>query len=534
MNIARLGGLTPALVLGALAWSALAATQPAIAQQPKKGGTIVLAVGADPTTLSRNLSSDFSVGPVGCILYQGLTRLTGAGEVKPMLAKSWTVSPDNKTYSFELNKANWQDGKPFTSADVQYSLLEISTKYSSTFSSTGRMIEAIDTPAPDKVTIRLKQPYGPFLQQLSCSQGGAIMPKHVYEGTNPLQNPASTTTPVAMGPFLLSEWKRGQHLRLTRNPDYWEPGKPYLDEVVLKVIPQASARTQALLAGEVDYISYYFLPVNDYEQVKANPKLMTIPSTISPGTDMLFFNVQRKPFDDKRVRQALFMATDRDYLLKTAYLGYGGVGTMPFTNRIPWAVNGDVDYRKMYPFDVAKANALLDEAGLKRGADGIRFKFDLVYSADEVAPPLVATAIKSMWRAVGVDVNNVANERTTYAKRVFVDRDFDGMLTGYTSYDDPGLGLARIFVTSSINQLFGNASGYSNPKVDELFQKGEQTTGQEARGAFYKQVQAILAEDLPVLNLHEKIVYDARSLKLKGPMKDNYFANSWGDNWLEQ
>ena len=531
MNIARLGGLTPALVLGALAWSALAATQPAIAQQPKKGGTIVLAVGADPTTLSRNLSSDFSVGPVGCILYQGLTRLTGAGEVKPMLAKSWTVSPDNKTYSFELNKANWQDGKPFTSADVQYSLLEISTKYSSTFSSTGRMIEAIDTPAPDKVTIRLKQPYGPFLQQLSCSQGGAIMPKHVYEGTNPLQNPASTTTPVAMGPFLLSEWKRGQHLRLTRNPDYWEPGKPYLDEVVLKVIPQASARTQALLAGEVDYISYYFLPVNDYEQVKANPKLMTIPSTISPGTDMLFFNVQRKPFDDKRVRQALFMATDRDYLLKTAYLGYGGVGTMPFTNRIPWAVNGDVDYRKMYPFDVAKANALLDEAGLKRGADGIRFKVTMVFSADEPEPPLVSAALKVMWRAVGVDLVNEALDRTSAGKRMFDTRDFDTTMTSYVSFGDPALGIARIFVTSSIGKVFGNPTGYSNPAVDALFEKGEQATDLAERGGHYRQAQAILAQDLPVLTLHERVLYDGIAKSIRGIEEENYLL-SWRDAWL--
>ena len=521
-----------ALTAAVLATVGLSAPASA-ADTPRKGGTVIFTLGGDPPWVNPILSTGIPEGVTGCIIYEGLTQATTAGGIEPKLAKSWSVSPDGKTYSFDLVKANWHDGKPFTSADVKFSLIEGSSKYAAAFAPAGRAIESIETPAPDKVIIKLKYPFGPLLATLGCSLRGAILPAHIYQGTEIPKNPANTTNPVGTGPFKLAEWKRGDHLRYVRNNDYWDPKKPYLDGVIGKIIPQPAARVQALIAGEVDYVSDYYLAPNDYAQVKASAKHELMEAIQPPTIDLMFLNNNRKPLDDKRVRQALLMATDREYLVKTGYLA-GEVGTMPFTNRLPWAADPNIDYRKMYPLDPARANALLDEAGLKRGADGIRFKFDLVYSADEVAPPLVATAIKSMWRAVGVDVNNVANERTTYAKRVFVDRDFDGMLTGYTSYDDPGLGLARIFVTSSINQLFGNASGYSNPKVDELFQKGEQTTGQEARGAFYKQVQAILAEDLPVLNLHEKIVYDARSLKLKGPMKDNYFANSWGDNWLEQ
>ena len=151
---------------------------------PKRGGTVVFATGADPVTLSRNFGSNTTDGFIACILYQGLTRIDAKGDVQPMLAKSWTVTPDGKTFSFDLVKANWQDGKPFTSEDVKYSLIQISAKYSSIFAGAGAVIDTIETPAPDKAIIKLKQPYGPFLLSLACPQGGAILPKHVYEGTN--------------------------------------------------------------------------------------------------------------------------------------------------------------------------------------------------------------------------------------------------------------------------------------------------------------------------------------------------------------
>jgi peptide/nickel transport system substrate-binding protein len=264
-------------------------------------------------------------------------RMDANGDPQPLLAKSYTVSPDGKTYSFDLVKTNWEDGVPMTSDDVKYSLLEVSSKYSSVFAGAGRVIDTIDTPAPDKVIIHLKQPYGPFLISLACQQGGSVLPKHIYEGTNPLTNKATTEKPVGLGPFLLKERKRGDHLTLVKNPNYWEPGKPYLDEVIAKIIPQAGSRTQALIAGEVDFITNYFLPASDYNVVKSNPKLLLAKSSTPPSVDFMFLNVNRKPLDNKKVRQALFIAMDRDYIAKTAYLGVGGAGTtlrppLPYPN----------------------------------------------------------------------------------------------------------------------------------------------------------------------------------------------------------
>ena len=500
---------------------------------PQRGGTMIFTLATDPPTLNPSVSSSFPTQLVGCIILQGLTRVDSAGDIKPLLAKSWTISPDGKTYTFELNKANWQDGKPFTSEDVRYSLLEVSSKYSSTFRGAARKIDGVDTPAPDRAVIRLKEPYGPLLLSLACSQGGAIVPAHVFQGTDALKNPASTTAPVGLGPFLLSEWKRGDHLRLTRNPDYWEAGKPYLDGLVAKIIPQAASRAQALQAGEVDYVTYFYLPSTDYAQIRANPKLDLKPARVAPGTNFMFINVQRKPLDDKLVRQALFMAIDRTYLLRNVFLGLGAEGVMPFTSQIKWAANPEIDYRKMYPFDVAKANAMLDEAGLKRGADGVRLKLELMYFAESQELARAAAAVKAMWREVGVELTIAGLDRAIAIKRMYKERDVDVSLVTMTSYGDPAIGIARNFVTAGIGKSFSNAAGYSNPEVDALFVKGEQSTNIGDRATHYHKVQAILAVDLPVLTLHERDKFDGMSRSIEG-IDDENFTITWRDAWRKQ
>lgn len=498
---------------------------------PVRGGSVVLGLGADPAGLNPAVSTSAQDLMVGCILYQGLTTTTDKGDIRPMLAKSWTISPDGRTYTFELNAAKWQDGKSFTSEDVKYSLLEVNSKFSPVFAAAGRAIDSIDTPAPDKIVMHLKQPFGPMLISLSCSNGGAILPEHVFKGTNISANPASTAQPVGLGPFTLKEWVRGDHITMVRNPDYYEQGKPYLDQVIFRIIPQAASRTQALLAGDVDYTSYYYVSTNDYPVLRADPNLRLVPAGLPPSINMLVFNVTRKPLSDKRVRQALAMATNRDFLERAAFRNNGSVGTMPFPSKIAWAADPDIDYRKMYPFDVAKANALLDAAGLKRGPDGTRFKINMLYQSDDPELPVAAVSLKDMWKAVGVDLTVVPVDFATSIPRMFKQRDFDTMMIAYTSFGDPALGLARIFITSAIGKTYGNSSGYSNKTVDDLFAEAEQATTQGERGVLYRKVQTILADDLPMLTLNERGMSDAVSTTLRGVDGENYLI-SWRNAYL--
>lgn len=510
--------------------------QDALAQEPKKpqkGGTLVVGIGSDAPTVSPVLSTGIPDRMIGCSIYEGLINYASDFTARPLLAKSWTISPDGKTYEFLLRSAKWHDGKPFTSEDVKWSLIEASTKYSPLFAPAGRQIESVEAPAPDKVVIKLKQPFGPLLLSLSCAGGGAILPAHVFKGTDLPSNPASTASPVGTGPFKLTEWQRGNFIRLTRNKDYWNAERPYLDEVAVKIVPQAPARMQALQAGEIDQIPGQFFPSSNHSLVRADNRLKLVTSGFPPGTTFVFFNVTRKPFDNVKVRQALFFATNRDFLVKTAWQGDGTPSLRPWTSAIGWAANPEVDYSKMYPFDPKRANALLDEAGFKRGADGKRFSLRFTYPANSVEFGQVALALQSMWKDVGVEVTVEALELATFMKRMFVDREFDVSINIYTSAGDPSLGVARTFVTSSIGRPYGNPSGYSNPEVDRLFALAETGIDQADRAKHYTAVQKILAQDLPSLAIRDYRTQDVATKKLSGAW-EVLGPISFGDAWLEQ
>ncbi len=503
------------------------------AETPHRGGTAILVLPQEPPVVNPNVTQGLPDKIIGCIFYEGMVSITPEGEVIPRLAKSWTITPDGKTYSFELGKAEFHDGKPVTSEDVKYTLLEVSAKYSPSFTAAGRDIDHIDTPAADKVVISLKEPFGPFLQSLACEQGAAVMPSHLFRGTNPLQNPATTQAPVGTGPFKFVEWKRGDHIRLVKYDKYHREGRPYLNGLIAKIITDSGARMQALAAGEVDIVPE-FEPSNR-AMVAANPKLQVVQSDVAPLFNSIFMNITRKPLDDKRVRKALFMATDRDYLVKNAFSGVGNVGTMPFTKDIAWAANPDIDYSKMYPYDPVKAGAALDEAGFKRGVDGKRMTLHLAIFSNEHQEFLpVSVALKSMWQAAGIETVIDAMESGTLVKKVYVDRDFDTFLMSYTSLGDPALGIQRAFISGTLNKPYGNPTGYSNPTVDALFQKGEHATDVQERGKYYREAQTILAEDLPSLTIRDYRAIDGATKRLHdlwGKVQSG--SEDWAEAWLE-
>ena len=156
---------------------------------PVKGGTMIMVLSGDPASVNPAISNSLLDMTIGCMVYQPLVDLDVEFRPKGVLAKSWTISPDALTYTFNLIQTNWQDGKPFTSADVKYSIAEVTSKLKPSFQESAKAIDSIETPDPQTVVIKLKKPFGPFLMSLACEQGGAIMPKHLFEGTDPLKNP---------------------------------------------------------------------------------------------------------------------------------------------------------------------------------------------------------------------------------------------------------------------------------------------------------------------------------------------------------
>ncbi|MBI3711271.1 MAG: hypothetical protein HY246_26815 [Proteobacteria bacterium] len=532
-------GTRRSALLAALACCAVAAlgTQspaPAAEETPQYGGTAIAALGAEPAVLNPDISVGVPDIFTGCILYDALVRFGEGFKIVPSLAKSWEIAPDSLTYTFHLETANWADGKPVTSADVKFSLLELSSKYGAKFNSPGRAIQDIDTPDPLTVIIRLSKPFGPFLFSLACEQNAAVLPAHVFRGTDVFKNPATLTAPIGNGPFQLAEWVRGDHLTFTRNPNYWMKGKPYLDRIIVKIMPDSAARILALQAGEVDFVDEYYFPLSAH-MIFANDPRFELQEVSYPSNDLIILNTRRAPLDKPKVRQALLTALDRNFIHKNVFHDIGAPAVSAIDTRIKWANNPAVNYDKMYAYDPARAAKLLDEAGVRPGADGTRFAMRVSFDTGRPEYTSWAQAMQRYWQAVGIKVVLEGAERPVVLKRVYTDYDFDATLQNYTTSGDPALGISRIYATESIKQgqAFNNASGYSNPEIDELFSKGRDAASQDERAKYYFKIQELIASDLPTLTIHQQTEVDAASVRLRGMWKAaNY--QWWHEAWLRK
>ena len=242
----------------------------------------------------------------------------------------------------------------------------MSAKYGPKFLAPGSFIQAVETPDALTAIVKLSKPFGPFLFSLACEQNAPILPAHVFQGSDVPKSEASLSKPVGNGPFMLQEWVRGDHLTFVKNPNYWRKGQPYLDKIVVKIMPDAAARVLALRAGEVDFIDEYYFPLSAYAQFAKDPNYI-VQDISYPSDDLAIINTKKPPLDNAKVRQALMTAIDREFLHKAVFYGIGGVPQSAVDTRIGWAYNPAVSYSKMYPYDPKRSAALLDEAGVKAG-----------------------------------------------------------------------------------------------------------------------------------------------------------------------
>ena len=504
------------------------------AETPQRGGTMIIGNGDEPRVLAPDFSANVPDVMVGCMIYDGLVRFAPGFEIVPGLAKSWEISPDGLDYTFHLVDATWTDGQKLTSEDVKFTLTEISAKYGPKFIAAGKAIDHIDTPDPLTVKIHLKQTFGPFLFSLVCEQNSGIMPRHVFEGSDLLKNPALTETPIGSGPFKFAEWARGDHITVTRNDTHWKSGQPYLDKIIIKDIPDSSARILALQAGELDMIEEYYFPLNFYKLISSDPHFQL--KEVGYGADdLITFNTKNKPFDNPAVRRALMVATDREYIHKNVDYSLGRVAVSSIDSRMKWALNPAVDYSKMYAYDPEKAKKMLDEAGFKIGADGTRFPVKLVFRPSRAEEAQMAQILQRNWQAVGVKVEMGQTEGAVYEQKVFAEYDFDATILNYSTGGDPALGISRIYTTDTINPkaVFNNASRYSNPEVDTLFNEGRDGANPAARAQAYYKVQELIARDLPTLTIHEQAQIDVARVEVMDPFVAAHYP-WWGGIWMKK
>ena len=476
-----------------LSLAALARPSRAVAQSSGIGGTLVVGAGNDPGQFNPGITTAGGAHLVTGNIYNGLLMLDEAFNPQPDLAESWSVSPDGTTYTFNLARGvTWHDGQPFTSADVKFTFEEILVKSHPRTRSLETVLVGVDTPDDATVILRFNQPYGPLLQRLDVVDA-PILPRHIYAGTDVQSNPANNQ-PIGTGPFKFAEYARGDRVRLVRNERYFKPGLPYLDELVFRIIPQATTATLAFEQGEVDYL--ISVPGPDMARLQRMPGV-TIAST-SAGSggsncqDTLVYNLRRAPLSTLEVRQAFAHAIDRRQILDEVRFGQGRVAISPISSALGWAHNPNVP---RYAFDPALANELLDQAGYPLLAGGSRFSLTFPHPTSFARQ---AEVIRLNLAAVGVDVALQALEVNAANEATYVRADFDIGYGSYCNGPDPEIGVTRAYVTSNIKPIpFANGAAYSNPRVDELFVQAASTLDRGQRATLYGEIQDILVREVP-------------------------------------
>jgi peptide/nickel transport system substrate-binding protein len=514
---------------------------PAVSQTtatPVRGGILQVAVAPEPTTLTSAFLPTMNIGMVSSKVLEGLVAYDLNLNPVPVLATSWSIAPDGKAITFKLRPGvKWHDGKDFSAADVKFTLEKVWKELHPFGRAAYANVERVDTPDPLTVVVRLSAP-APYILNYINTYGSQILPRHLYEGSDILNNPHNNA-PVGTGPFVFKEWVKGSHVRLERNPHYWGKGaggeaQPYLDGVVFKFIPDAAARTVALEAGDVDVALGSIVPLTSLNRF-ADKARWTINGDDGRFLASIFlaqFNVRRPYFTDKRVRQAFLHAIDREALLRIVFLGHGKVATGPVPSSV---VNYYSDEVRKYPFDPKRAEALLDEAGLRRGEDGRRLKVMLDYGSGNLQDQRAAEIIKQQLGKVGVAVELRASDTATYLRRVFTDQDYDLMLSSLHRLPDPTLGVQRLYWTRNIKKgaPWTNGSGYSNPELDKVMEAAADEPDLARRKALVRQWQQIVQEDVPIMELIEPTWITVQTARLHKTMRqgDGLFA-SYADAWL--
>lgn len=501
----------------------------------QRGGTLVANIQPEPPGLVASIVITSPAIPVSSNIFDGLVRYDADGQPIPQLAQSWDISADKKTITFHLRKGvKWHDGKPFTSADVQYTVMEVLKKTHPRGPATLSRVQAVETPDAHTAVFKLSAP-SPIIWSVLDGAESTILPRHLYAGTEPGTNPWNAK-PIGTGPFVFKEWVRGSHILLERNPAYWDSGKPYLDKLVFKIIPDASGRAAALESGDVQLAYNTPVPESDVARLSKHPHLVIDTQAYNSNAPMYFFdfNMRRAPFQDLRVRQAFAHAIDRDALAKVVWHGLA----KPATSPVPSVVSAFYQPGlPQYPYDVDKANRLLDEAGLPRDKQGIRLRITHTPAAYGQSYQRAAELMKQQLRKVGVELKLQTYDLPTYVRKTFGDYDFDTHSAWYASFPDPAIGVTRRFWSKNIKPgtASSNASGYQNPQMDALIEAINAETDAAKRKQLIHQMQLHAQQEIPSINLLEQQFFLIHHKKVQGLRKGPYLSTaSLADAWLAQ
>jgi peptide/nickel transport system substrate-binding protein len=527
----------PSLVvlLAAVTVVAVAAGSGALAQAPKPGGQVVHGSVQEPDRMWTPVTGLTVANEVAQLVNASLVEINERLEYTPALAtevptlENGGISKDGLRYTFKLRKGvRWHDGQPFTSADVAFThkvLLDPAVDVR------GRVgwnkVTRVDTPDDVTVVFQFSTVDAPFLDRVATL---GILPKHILGTLSgaEIKTHRWFRAPVGLGPFVFKEWVPGSHILLVKNPNYWKPGRPYLDRIIYKIVPDANALLNQLETGDIDTRVRLVNEQIDVVKKLANVTLVATPS-VTPW--LLWMNHTVAPFSDKRVRQALALGFDKDRLVKTILGGHvtAAWGLLP---PMSWAYNPNVTRPA---FDPARAKGLLEEAGWKAASDGVRVRdgkrlgFEIANIGGEQERVQVLSFIQQQWKQIGVDARIRTVDVGQMWGRMLPQRQFE-MAYSYTGrLPDPDM--STHYLSPELKPST-NFPGYSNPEVDRLLLAASATVDRDKRRAAYRRVQEIVADDTVHLFLYWLNVNTVLNKRIQGYKAAPGYVEFWNaDEW---
>ncbi|NMA61967.1 MAG: ABC transporter substrate-binding protein [Firmicutes bacterium] len=486
---------------------------PAIgANEPKYGGTFYYALDRDVGSIDPHSAHSVQRINVGIMMFDQLTTFDENGNVIPNLATSWDISADGKSYTFHLRKGvKFHNGREFTAADVKYSFERLSnpkTKalgYALLNSVAGKEefadgkvdhISGIKIIDDYTVQIDLVDVDVTFIRKLATTYSSIV----AYEGVNAEMEMVS---PIGTGPFVFVEYVPNQHLKMDRNPNFWQTGKPYLDNVVVHMNVDPSVQ---LMRYQTDQLHYMGLssPVAKHT-LEADPRYRShIKFLPGPTVQVLTLNANIEPFSKKEVRQAINWAINRERIASNVI---GGLG-VPAQTPLPSAMSLRLDLKEWYGYDPAKAKELLAQAGYPDG-----FSTELVVVANEVQK-LASEGVQADLAKVGIDVQVRVVEPATYTAMMNEGKVPFGNMNVGSQMADPDEVFFDFLHSSRTPGL--NRAAYKNPELDALIEKARATVDEDARNAIYVQAAELVMEEAPWAPIYFPYTVIAVKPELKG------------------
>lgn len=469
--------------------------------QPRRGGTVNYVLKPEPPHLQGALSTADSVQQATAKFHNGLLNYDPEMNAVPELAESWQVSPDARTITFKLRRGvKFHDGQEFTSADVKFTIEEVIKKYHPRGRTVFSKLDEVQTPDPYTAVFKFSAP-SPYVMLVLNAAETPMLPKHIYAGSDPRNNPANSA-PIGTGPFRFVKWEKGQFILAERNDKYWDRGKPYLDKLIFRIVPDASARAIGLESGDLDLGGPWPVPLADQARLGALPQLMLETRGYTMVSPMFYleFNMRDPAFQDVRVRRAFAHAINRSQLVQIVWFGSGAPATGPISDKLARFYSSHVPH---YDYAPKRAEALLDEAGVKRGTDGVRMRLTLDVAPYDENYLRSGEFVRQQLRQIGIEASLRSQDTPTYFRRIWTADEFQLNLYGISNTPDPTIGVQRVYWSKNIvkGAPFTNGSGYSNPQMDRILEAAQVESDAQKRRKLWEEFQQLAMSELPIIPL---------------------------------